>query len=70
MDKQTEEQMAAELFAEIKNRKLETLSRYTASWVYGSLSEICKADGREITVEQMLRYSGQLESDLYMMFNS
>ncbi len=58
------------LYEKIQKMELATLRTYPPDWIYDALVGICTAEGKEITLENLVRYSGLLDVDLYMMFNS
>ena len=61
--------MKEELYKIIqKDANLKYLKTYDADWIYNSLSGICKKEKMPVTIENMLAYSGTLESDLWSMF--
>ena len=59
-----------QLYKEVTNRNYKTLKTYHPDWILGTLTNMCIADKKEPTLENMLKRAGQLESDLYLMFHS
>lgn len=66
---QDEESIKAALLAKLKEAGYEYLTRNGADYAYDNLAGICKVEGKELTVKNLMLYAPMMESDLSSMFS-